>query len=258
MYQPLFYASRAKIRRAHSLIQELDELESLQRKDLPFSINQEPHPEKTGLWRCVVRNCKPLPDEVPLILGDAIHNLRASLDLLACDLVRANNGDPSGVYFPFCQNGEDLESIIKRRKIERCSPDVIDLIRSIKPYKGGNDALRAIHDLDIADKHQLLIPTLTALSLPSIDLDFAADVYLTCDPDKCEMPVYDGAIILDEITDDKRYAFEDRWRSVIFVFGPDQPLAGEPISPTLHNFAKLVDGIVETFASHVLRGNPKI
>ena len=32
-------------------------------------------------------NIKELPTEIPLILGDAIHNLRAFLDLLVCDIV---------------------------------------------------------------------------------------------------------------------------------------------------------------------------
>jgi hypothetical protein len=36
----------------------------------------------------------------------------------------------------------------------------------MKPYKGGNIALRAIHDLDVTDKHQALLPVLSGVSLP--------------------------------------------------------------------------------------------
>lgn len=32
------------------------------------------------------------PEQISLILGDAIHNLRASLDHLACELVESNGG----------------------------------------------------------------------------------------------------------------------------------------------------------------------
>jgi hypothetical protein len=38
-----------------------------------------------------------------LALGDAIHNLRTALDLLACDVVRLNEKSTKGVYFPFRQ-----------------------------------------------------------------------------------------------------------------------------------------------------------
>jgi hypothetical protein len=36
----------------------------------------------------------------------------------------------------------------------------------MKPYKSGNIALRAIHDLDVTDKHQALLPVLSGVSLP--------------------------------------------------------------------------------------------
>ena len=36
----------------------------------------------------------------------------------------------------------------------------------MKPYRGGNIALRAIHDLDVTDKHRALLPVLSGVSLP--------------------------------------------------------------------------------------------
>lgn len=253
---PLFQAPRAKVKRARSLIAELEALEASLIHSPPFLIVPEQHPEKDGYWRCVIRECIELPEDTPLLLGDAIHNLRTSLDLLACDLVRANNNDPKNVYFPFCEQGDDLEKMIKRRNINRCAPDVIELIRSMKPYKGGNDALRAIHDLDIADKHQLLIPTLMAVLHPSLDLDFVNQVYIQRPIDECVMSISDGAVILDDIPNDKTWdAFKDKKHVTMFVFDVGQPLAGESVTPTLQDLAKLVDGIVETFASHILRSD---
>jgi hypothetical protein len=42
------------------------------------------------------------------IVGDIIHNLRAALDLAACDLVRIRGGNDNGVYFPFCNEPDEL------------------------------------------------------------------------------------------------------------------------------------------------------
>src|SRR5262249_39483140 len=48
---------------------------------------------------------------------------------------------------------------IKRRNIDRASPEVLDMVRSMKPYVGGNIILRHVHDLDVDDKHKMIIPT---------------------------------------------------------------------------------------------------
>lgn len=67
------------------------------------------------------------PPHIPLILGDAIHNLRTALDLLACDVVRQNNASAKGVYFPFAHDENGLETQIKEKKFHRASPEAIEL-----------------------------------------------------------------------------------------------------------------------------------
>jgi hypothetical protein len=96
--------------------------------------------------------------EVPLVLGDAVHNLRAALDLLACDLVRLNGNSAKDVHFPFSEAEGELELMIRKRKFDRAATEAVTLLRALQPYKGGNILLRALHELDIMDKHQLIIP----------------------------------------------------------------------------------------------------
>lgn len=98
------------------------------------------------------------PSHIPLILGDAIHNLRTALDLLACDVVRLNKQSAKGVYFPFADSEAGLAEMIVRKKFSRASEDAQRLLKTIQPYRGGNELLRALHDLDVMDKHQLIIP----------------------------------------------------------------------------------------------------
>ena len=96
---------------------------------------------------------EPFPEELSAIFGDIVHNLRTALDLAASACVRANGKSDKGVFFPFCKEASELDAMIKRRNIDRAHPDVVSYIRSLAPYKGGNIALRAIHDLDVRDKH---------------------------------------------------------------------------------------------------------
>ncbi len=99
----------------------------------------------------------------PVLIGDAIHNMRAALDLMACDLVRLNGKRFDNVSFPFAQTASALEQQIKDKNFKRAHPDAVALLRSLKPYKDKGDvALRAIHDLDIMDKHQALLPAVSA------------------------------------------------------------------------------------------------
>jgi hypothetical protein len=114
----------------------------------------------------------PVPEIISAIIGDIIHNLRAALDLAACDLVRLRNGSDKGVYFPFCDNPEELDDMIRRRHFKRAGPEAVALLRDLRPYRNGNTALRAIHDLDIQDKHQALIPA---------PLNFASPVFRISD-----------------------------------------------------------------------------
>ena len=90
--------------------------------------------------------------------------------MLACDLVRVAGRSTKQVYFPFCDTAAELPSKIKDRNLHRAGHDVVHAIHSLKPHKGGNLALRSIHDMDIADKHQALLPLLGAVSVPLADI----------------------------------------------------------------------------------------
>ena|SRR5579862_2477275 len=117
---------------------------------------------------------KPIPDEFALLMGDAIHNLRSTLDYSICDVCIDAGADPERVQFPFAKRAESLESVIKNRQVHLAGPIILQAIRDLKPYAGGNDDLFGLHMLDIADKHRLLIPTvgiasLRGLTIPNFD-----------------------------------------------------------------------------------------
>jgi hypothetical protein len=99
-----------------------------------------------------------LPFDVVSIAGDIVHNLRSALDHLAYQLVLIGSPDavPSRrIEFPIAETATKYETE-KARKVEGMRPEAIEFIDRLKPYKGGNDALWRIHELDNIDKHRAL------------------------------------------------------------------------------------------------------
>ena len=113
---------------------------------------------KAGKTTCLkVKKNKPIPDSFSLIIGDAVHNLRSSLDQLMWEVLAPFSPDPEKVQFPFCKKADRLKSVIKNREAHLAGPQVIKAIEDAKPYPCSDNTLFGIHQMDIADKHKLLI-----------------------------------------------------------------------------------------------------
>ena len=163
---PPFEAPRLKLRRARYHIGDLQQQISAYLGRYPFFLKIEADPTFVGGKKWVAHVREEVPIDLAAIVGDVIHNLRAALDLLACELVKANGQSDDNVRFPFAGAAAGIDEMIKRRNMDRASPAVVALIKNLAPYKGGNAALRALHDLDIMDKHQALIPVSDMISAP--------------------------------------------------------------------------------------------
>jgi len=87
---------------------------------------------------------------------DVVHNLRSALDHLAHQL--ASVGSPGKeptrrIEFPMARDLATYEKT-KAPKVEGMRQEAIEAIDALKPYKGGNDDLWRIHELDNTDKHR--------------------------------------------------------------------------------------------------------
>lgn len=116
-----------------------------------------PHPDGLKEDHKVILD-RPISSHITMRAGNIIHDIRSSLDLLACCLARANGyTNVSGTYFPFGKTKEIFETPKVQRKIKKLPAAAARYIRRLKPYKGGCDFLHAIHELDIEQKHLRLI-----------------------------------------------------------------------------------------------------
>jgi hypothetical protein len=155
MTQHFFESSYAKLSRAEHFICELKCFLSEFSESNPVAVKFVMSENGSPGLNFSIQPIGLLPG---VIVGDAIHNMRAALDLMACDLVRAQGRSVSNVYFPFGQSKETLEDAIQKKNFHKAGQEAVDLLREIAPFAvGGNVELRAIHDLDIQDKHVALI-----------------------------------------------------------------------------------------------------
>jgi hypothetical protein len=242
-----FEASKLKLARAERHIDELSAEISTYLAEKPVAVIVEQPPELKDIESCawITRIRRNVPVALSAIIGDAIHNLRAALDLLACDVVRLNGKDAKTVYFPFGKSAEQLEGQIKARNFQCAHPDCVNLLRSLQPYTGGNVALRGIHDLDVRDKHVALIPAIGAAYIDAFTLKIGD--HLNPIPSWSSTIPRDGWWMLRlPMANNIALGTEIRAEFTL-VFDNDSPFAGHEIIKTLRAIHEHVTGTIKAF-----------
>jgi hypothetical protein len=253
MQLPPFVASRLKLQRARRHVDELEREITAFLVARPFRLVIEQQ-EEWHAW--TVRLRKNVPLEFSAIIGDAVHNLRSALDLLACDLVRLNGNSTKGVYFPFSTDASGLKRQIRDKNLDRAGPDIVALVISLKPYRGGNLALRGIHDLDVQDKHQALIPVANVVDAPGGILMFGGRPNKI--PNWQSLVTRDGQVIVMMPAVGNLSVGDEIAASFTLAFAETEPMAGREVVEALHELAELVAGILETFKTHCEGSDDKI
>jgi len=200
---------------------------------------------KTGYYHFSVHDVQALPPEVALFAGDAIHNLRSALDHLACHLVFANGNTPSRqTCFPIFDSAAKYQAM-HAQKVRGMSQGAIDVINAAKTYKGGNEPLYTLHELDIADKHHALLPTLLAVRQANIEIkaslrEFKAPPFAL---PNFQQPLTDGTVFFV-----CEPGVED-YTKIEFDVGLCEPeiIKGKPISGVLRQLVTKVRDTATTF-----------
>jgi hypothetical protein len=253
---------RLKIERAKRHIRELAKEVEAFNVSKPYEIFPE---ENATLgqrhWKVKVK--KNPPQAWSGIVGDAIHNARAALDLLAVAVVR--HDDPARasynhVHFVIRETKDEFEAALGKN-IKGASAESRRGFEDLKPYKGGDEAFWRLHQLDIMDKHKAIIPVwarhkATGLTLdpvkifPSIFAGIkAAPVGITIGIDGSPA-LKDGATLHTEPIDfpaNKPPEF-----TVTIAFGEGQIVGGEPVIPALTQMCEFVEGVCATFEKSIL------
>jgi len=246
-----FEAPRLKIERSKRHVTDLRGAVEAYFAERPCALVVEKFPNEeapnTLAWIARIRH--PVPLSISPIIGDVVHNLRAALDLLACDLVRLNHKSTRKVSFPFSTREEDLSKAIKERNFHLAGADVVQATRRLKPYSGGNLALRAIHDVDLADKHQSLLPVIRGIHVPIREILGAGSDFPM--PQLSTLVVKDGQIIVGlpaRAAPHLSLGAELPFRSVL-TFGDGFGFDGCELFEFLHNLTETANGVIDALSA---------
>ncbi|KAA2236432.1 hypothetical protein [Salinarimonas soli] len=162
MYDEPFFAVRLKLQRAG------EHIDTLEREVAEYvARGVDLRTVETGeawsvTWRMEILEAPPV--HWPSIIGDAIHNLRASLDLLVTEAIAIKEGVDSAtlekVSFPVAKDVIKLQDTLAGSGALRVGNAVVIEIAKFQPFTlNGNELITAIHELDILDKHRALVPS---------------------------------------------------------------------------------------------------
>lgn len=251
-----FREPKLKVKRANQHITDLNKeiLTYIRRKPYVMVVDAQTVPGQVSLR---VKQRIKLPEHWPLVIGDAIHNLRSALDILACDVMRFHQRGVASVHFPFAKSPEELEATIRHRTLHRASPAVVDLFRELQPYPGGNDLLLAIHDFDVRDKHKLINPV--------TNIGIVSGVQVLWPNGTPMLTMAPGSQII--VGGDKNHGIVagpigtkfngDRKVHPEIRFG-DGPLKQYSVVPTLYQLSQLVEEVISRFEGCINDPRPPI
>jgi len=160
----LFRDARLKIDRANKHIADLKT--AIIALEDTYRATIERHPDTTA--QSLIHEFPEVENalgNLSLIIGDVIHNLRSALDFAWYNTISRDLPDKISDYtkFPAFETKQSVESALHGIEVDtRCKKLFDCIVSDIQPYKGSqNGIIWTLHDLDISDKHLLLLELTT-------------------------------------------------------------------------------------------------
>ena len=249
----------AKIERAKEHVADFERAAKTFLESHRYSASSQFDPKRKAV-SFVVQRCHTIPPRLAAITADAIHNLRASLDILWHQAWCKGIAGKRKQYFPVVRNPRELESRFKSVN-QAAHIAAVDILRSIKSVESWSK-LRALHEIDARDKHE--IPILAAASYKQVIMKFPSDVALQGRTGvQVVSKLGSGFIFLDPgiklplvmsiETDAGPITAMESDLTAEIAFAKGEILEGAPVLKTLQDSILIVDGIANAFlaAGHI-------
>jgi hypothetical protein len=237
-----------KLDRAKKHIRDFERIAGIFLED-PYVIGTKDKPEIAHIAFFIAAERTLFPADLPLIVGDAIHNLRCTLDHLVWQLVLAHGENPNeATSFPIfkmnIKTGQKETARSLARKTRGVHPEAAQDLELLQPYNTCDYALWHLHQLDIMDKHQLPLRTATYPDVWGLRRE---NVWLSSEG---------ASLVWDVKVGDELWRFpastvahqEDNIKFRFDVaFGDPTVVAGKSVLSVLNGLANLVEEIVFKF-----------
>lgn len=185
------------------------------------------------------------------VIGDAIGNLRSTLDYIAVAILAPILGKSDNIGFPFANDANGFKGQATKGIFANCPEPIKNfLIDNVQAYKGGKGhTIWAVNQLRNIDKHRLLIATVEMARVIA-SFTVGTNVFQDCrfgvqaGEKKCLVSAPQGA----KFTKKPTPAFEVRFNEI-------GVLEHTPVIPFLKSAANDIEGILHALEV-TLSGSP--
>jgi hypothetical protein len=213
---------------------------------------------KAGERSYYLVTAKDIPLDILNVIGDALHNLRSALDHTAYAFPLATGGKRGWNQFPIVDSAAKYMSADVRGKVQTFREDVVKALDALKPYKGGNDTLWRLHELNKIDKHRLLLTASITNTARSMTPTERSEITIRFTNQSNADPLtlvraLKGITPVPLNAGDKIYTVPhsemEQYMQFHFdvAFNEPQIIQCKPVIETLHEMAKIVGHIVLEF-----------
>lgn len=151
----MFEIPRLKVKRADQFLREFAGKSEEFRKSQPYALNLIDDGQSQHL---IFEVRALMPDDLTLVLGDAIHNLRSSLDVLVNDAFCMQTGGDQRKQQFFLRRDEQAFDKALSGNLPGAHKDLIEVVRSFQSFRQDAVWLERLCDFDIIDKHRTTLP----------------------------------------------------------------------------------------------------
>jgi hypothetical protein len=257
---------RLKIERANKHILDLNAAIRVFLDSNPYEILTKRDPNTRQLIYYVA-SFRETPPAIGMIAGDAINNLRSSLDHLANQLYLVGTGGAdyrTATSFPIASCRKEFKSMLEgkeeRRKVFGMRSDAVNAICDLEPYqRGKGHDLWTLRRLNNIDKHRLLIAISSAprsvhigsfiskmmplgITMPQ---SFEDQLFLRFGDTLEPLKAGHQLLIMPSDAEPNK---NEKFRFDITLYEPGI-IEGKPLLETLVQFSDRVNGIVGLFRS---------
>jgi hypothetical protein len=205
---------------------------------------------------------EPVPKCVALTIGDAVHNLRAALDMTIFAMIGDKSTKPWTIQFPIARREDTLVSTMTSRQTNLAGENVVNYIKGLKPYHGGSEWISGLDDLDVTDKHKLILTVANTASLaPALVAQINPSLQLR-DYQRLVLPIGGGlTTVYNPKSRDERRILSRKYKiakqemnpqpTFEICFGESHPFRSTGVITTLRlltaEIEKIVDGLAKAF-----------
>jgi hypothetical protein len=243
---------RSKVQRAYRHIDEIKQRSAPLDRDLYEVSNRLEHASvihlKATRYKLAFRPKQDIPEVFGGIIGDAVSNLRSSLDYLANGIARAWIPSPPKIYFPLAKR-EYLVSHAGLTTIEQAIPGSKKLfLDEIRPEGGAYERLWNFNALRNDDQHNDFIPAVTVVEVANINARIGTGIIRNL---SSRFNAAHSHVFFDSHVP---VATDDNFNTAIDVkFGQGTIFENEPVIPTLTQIAQMVGETLDWFEGLVRR-----